>query len=241
MVPVDQVPIVFSAGVPVERRAEVRAAPHFRRWLEQAAGRFDLRRVAVRDVVFFGARVGFILIEADAWHEGRQVPGAALLRGDSVSVLVVLHCPGHAARTILTREPRLPVACPDLLALPAGMLDGGQLVSTALRELAEEVGADLTVSAAQLVELTTVWLSPGGCDEAITLYAVDLDIDPGAMAALEGRRTGNRDEHESIHVHVIALDDIPCIGRTDAKTLLSYHLYRASLSGPAARPEAVQS
>lgn len=231
MVLVDHIPIAFSAGVPVERRPDVRGAPHFRRWLEQAAARFDLRGVVVRDVVFFGAQVGFILVDADAWHDGRKVPGAALLRGDSVSVLVVLHCPGHAARTILTREPRLPVACPDLLALPAGMLDGGELVSTALRELAEEVGRDLTVPADRLVELTTVWLSPGGCDEAITLYAVDLEIEAATMAALEGRRTGNLDEHESIHLHVIALDDIPRIGRTDAKTLLSYHLYRAS--GPA--------
>ncbi|GAA4490275.1 NUDIX domain-containing protein [Gluconacetobacter tumulicola] len=227
MVPVDHIPIVFSAGVPEDRWSDVRAAPHFRRWLEQAAARFDLRRVVVRDVVFFGARVGFILVDADAWHDGRKVPGAALLRGDSVSVLVVLHCLGHAARTILTREPRLPVACPDLLALPAGMLEGGRLVSTALRELAEEVGTDLAVSADQMVELTTVWLSPGGCDEAITLYAVDLEIGEAAMRALDGRRTGNAAEHESIRLHVVELDDIPRIGHSDAKTLLSYHLYRA--------------
>ncbi|MBB2168797.1 NUDIX domain-containing protein [Gluconacetobacter aggeris] len=227
MVPVDHIPIAFSAGVPEDRWPDVRAAPHFRRWLEQATARFDLRRVVVRDVVFFGARVGFILVDADAWHDGRKVPGAALLRGDSVSVLVVLHCPGHAARTILTREPRLPVACPDLLALPAGMLEGGRLVSTALRELAEEVGTDLAVSADQMVELTTVWLSPGGCDEAITLYAVDLEIDEAAMRALDGRRTGNAAEHESIRLHVVDLDAIPRIGRSDAKTLLSYHLYRA--------------
>ncbi|GBQ96400.1 hypothetical protein GLI01_07160 [Gluconacetobacter liquefaciens] len=230
MVPVDQIPIAFSAGVPEDRQGDVLAAAHFRRWLEQAAARFDLRRVVVRDVVFFGVRVGFILVDADAWHEGRKVPGAALLRGDAVSVLVVLHCPGHAARTILTCEPRLPAACPDLLALPAGMVDGGNLVSTALRELAEEVGPDLVVPAERLMELTTVWPSPGGCDEAITLYAVDLDIDEATMRALDGRRTGNAAEHEPIRLHVIELDDIPRIGRTDAKTLLSYHLYRAGKS-----------
>ncbi|CAP56460.1 NUDIX domain-containing protein [Gluconacetobacter diazotrophicus] len=224
-VDMDGIPVTFAVSVPPDRHADVRAAPHFRRWLLQAASRFDLRAVAVRDVVFFGHRVGFILVEADAWHAGRQVPGAALLRGDSVSVLVVL-LSRHPPRTILTCEPRLPVACPDLLALPAGMLDGGQLVSTALRELAEEVGTDLTVRADMLVELTTVWLSPGGCDEAITLYAVDLDIDAQAMRALDGRRTGNACEHETIHLRIIDLDAIPGIGRTDAKTLLSYHLYR---------------
>ena len=230
MVPIDHIPIAFSAGGPEDRRADVRAAPHFRRWLEQAAARFDLRGIVVRDVVFFGARVGFILVDADAWHEGRKVPGAALLRGDAVSVLVVLHCPGQAPRTILTCEARLPVACPDLLALPAGMVDGGNLVSTALRELAEEVGPDLVVPAERLIELTTVWPSPGGCDEAITLYAVDLEIDEATMRALDGRRTGNAAEHESIRLHVVALDDIPRLGRTDAKTLLSYHLYRARKS-----------
>lgn len=158
MVGIDRIPVAFAPSVPVARRDEVRAAPHFRRWLDGVAARFELRGVMVRDVVFFGARVGFILVEADAWHERRRVPGAALLRGDSVSVLVVLHCPGYPLRTILTCEPRLPVACPGLLALPAGMVDGGELVSTALRELAEEVGADLVVPAERLVALTTVWM-----------------------------------------------------------------------------------
>ncbi|GBQ29804.1 nucleoside diphosphate hydrolase [Gluconacetobacter sacchari DSM 12717] len=228
---VDRVPITFAASVPEVLRADVLAAPHVRRWLEQAAGRFDLRGVAVRDVVFFGRRVGFVLVEADAWHEGRKVPGAALLRGDAVSVLVVLHCPGHAERTILTCEPRLPVACPDLLALPAGMVDGGELVSTALRELGEEVGTDLVVPADRLVALATVWPSPGGCDEAVTLYSVDLEIGEAAVRALDGRRAGNAEEHESIRLRVVALDDLPRIGRTDAKTLLSYHLYRARAGG----------
>ena len=38
--------------------------------------------MAVRDAVPFGNRMGFIFVEADAWRDGRQAPGLALLRGD---------------------------------------------------------------------------------------------------------------------------------------------------------------
>ncbi|MBM9400276.1 NUDIX domain-containing protein [Gluconacetobacter azotocaptans] len=220
------VPIVFAPTIPADCHARVRAAPHFRRWLAAAAAGFDLRRVTVESVTFFGPRVGFILLQADAWHDGRQVPGTVLLRGDSVSILLVLRHAGHPDRTILTCEARLPAACPDLLSLPAGMLDGETFASTALRELSEEIGADLAVRQDMLVDLATVWLSPGGCDEAIALYYAVLDLDDAAIRALDGRRTGNADERESIRVRVVDLDDIPRIGRTDAKTLLSFYMYR---------------
>ncbi|GAB6968611.1 hypothetical protein JCM25156A_26490 [Komagataeibacter kakiaceti JCM 25156] len=219
--------ISFASGIDAELRARVLAAPHFRRWYDGMRARFTLRHVLVRDATTFGTRMGFILVEADALHDGQPVPGLALLRGDSVSVLLVLKCPGHPDRTILTREARVPVARPDLLALPAGMLDGGRFVSTALRELSEEVGADLQVCERDLTELTHVWLSPGGCDEAIGLYYAELHIDESLARSLAGRQTGLASEHEHIRLRVIDLADVPGIGMTDAKTLLSWHMYQA--------------
>ncbi|MCE2578099.1 NUDIX domain-containing protein [Gluconacetobacter entanii] len=219
--------IHFCPAIPVELQGRVLSAPHFVRWRDGLLARFDVRRIDVRDVVMFGTRVGFILAVADAYSDGRPVPGAAMLRGDSVSILLVLQCPGEAPRTVLTREARVPIARPDLLALPAGMLDGGEFVSTALRELSEEVGADLKVRQADLVLLDTVWLSPGGTDEAIALYYAEIPVSPEVLHALEGRHTGLSSEHENIHLHVLPLADLPAIGRTDAKTLLSYHLYMA--------------
>ncbi|WP_130732218.1 NUDIX domain-containing protein [Komagataeibacter xylinus] len=220
--------ISFAPGIDAALQARVLAAPHFRRWHEVMRTRFTLRHVLVRDAVAFGPeRMGFILVEADALHEGKAVPGLALLRGDSVSVMVVLQCPGYPDRTILTREARVPVAQPDLLALPAGMLDGGAFVSTALRELSEEVGTDLHVRAENLVELTRVWLSPGGCDEAIGLYYTELRIDEALARRLTDRQTGLACEHEHIRLRVINMADLPHIGMTDAKTLLSWHMYQA--------------
>lgn len=217
----------FSPAVPLEVHDAVRSAPHFVRWRDGLVARFDVRRIDVHDVIMFGPRVGFIMAVADARHDGKPVPGAALLRGDSVSVLLVLHCPGAAPLTVLTREARIPIARPDLLALPAGMLDGGEFISTALRELSEEVGTDLQVRQEDLVLLDTVWLSPGGTDETMALYCADITVPTDVVRTLDGRHTGLPGEHENIHLHVLPLADLPHIGRTDAKTILSYHLYMA--------------
>ncbi|MBV0889945.1 NUDIX domain-containing protein [Komagataeibacter oboediens] len=220
--------ISFAPGIDATLHDRVLDAPHFRRWYQGMRERFTLRHVLVRDAVAFDAhRMGFILVEADALHHGHRVPGIALLRGDSVSVLLVLKCPGYPDRTVVTCEARVPVARPDLLALPAGMLDGGAFVSTALRELSEEVGADLQVRAQDLVKLTDVWLSPGGCDEAIGLYYAELHITEPQARALSDRQTGLARENEYIRLHVLNLSDLPHIGMTDAKTLLSWHMYQA--------------
>ncbi|AXY23503.1 ADP-ribose pyrophosphatase [Komagataeibacter saccharivorans] len=220
--------ISFAPGIDAALQVRVLTAPHFRRWYDGMHARFTLRHVLVRDAVAFSAtRMGFILVQADALHHGEPVPGLALLRGDSVSVLIVLKCPGHPDRTILTREARVPIARPDLLALPAGMLDGGAFVSTALRELSEEVGADLRVREKDLIRLTDVWLSPGGCDEAIGLYYTELHIGEALARSLAERQTGLACEHEYIRLHVVNMADLPRIGMTDAKTLLSWHMYQA--------------
>ncbi|BAK82825.1 NUDIX domain-containing protein [Komagataeibacter medellinensis] len=220
--------ISFAPGIDPALHERVLQAPHFRRWYDGMRRRFTLRHVLVRDAVAFGPRrMGFIMVEADAQHQGKAIPGLAMLRGDSVSVLLVLKCPGYPDRTVLTREARVPIAQPDMLALPAGMLDGGAFESTALRELSEEVGTDLRVQAHDLVELTTVWLSPGGCDEAIGLYYAEVVVDEGLARRLSNRQTGLAAENEHIRLHVIDMDQLPHIGMTDAKTLLSWHMYHA--------------
>jgi len=222
--------ISFADDIPADRHDAIRQAPHFQRWIARSSASFELRRVHVRDAVMFGTRIGFIFVEADALHEGNPIPKYALLRGDAVSVLVVLRRPGEPDRTLLTCEPRLPVGRSDVLSLPAGMLDGSTFSSTALRELAEEIGADLPVKADDLIELTRVWTTPGGCDEEIGLYYTELDISADLLAKLQDRATGNADEHEHIVVRVIELDALPSIGMTDAKTLLSYTLYKQRVS-----------
>ncbi|WP_367160381.1 NUDIX domain-containing protein [Kozakia baliensis] len=217
----------FADHIPDALHNAIRNAPHVRRWLDHTATRFDLHEVLIRDVGLFGERVGFVFLEADVRHEGKRIPKYAFLRGDAAAALIVLRCEGEPDRTLLTCEPRLPIAYPNFLSLPAGMLDGGEFASTMLRELGEEIGADLPVKADDLIELTRYWPSPGGCDEAVAVFYAELDVSPELIAKLDNRATGNAAEHENIHVRVIKLDDLPHIGMTDAKTLLGYHLYKA--------------
>lgn len=219
--------VEFASHIPQEWHGAILEAPHVRRWIDGLISNFEVSGVRIRDAVRFGSRIGFVFAEASASHEGASVPRYAFLRGDSVGLLVILRDGDALPRVLLTREPRLPVAVADHLSLPAGMIDDGTVQSTALREFAEETGLTLALKEHDLMSLGTFTLSPGGCDERLTLYAIELELDGAAIAALEQRATGLACEHEHIHLHVMALDAIPNLPQQDAKLLLAYHLYKA--------------
>jgi len=223
--------LVFAPHIPELWHRDICEAPHVRRWLDNATRAFDLGRVTIRDAVRFGERIGFVFLEAEAALDGQSIPRFAFLRGDSVAILVVLHQKDGPSQVLLTCEPRLPVAKAAHLSLPAGMIDDGTVQSAALRELSEETGIELTPSADDLRYLTEITLSPGGCDERLTLYALDLSLPPEESARLENRHTGLAAEHEHITLRLLPLDAIPALSEPDAKLLLAYHLYKASQTG----------
>jgi 8-oxo-dGTP pyrophosphatase MutT (NUDIX family) len=75
----------------------------------------------------------------------------------------------------LVRQPREVVGEQALLELPAGKLNGGEVLETAKRELREEIGK----SAATWQHLTSFYASPGFTDEEIHAFlATDLSDDP---------------------------------------------------------------
>lgn len=219
--------VEFAPHIPHDWHDAILKASHVRRWIDGLMRNFEVSSVTIRDVVRFGSRIGFVFAEASASHEGAPVPRYAFLRGDSVGLLVILRDGEALQRVLLTREPRLPIAIADHLSLPAGMVDDGTVQSAALREFAEETGLTLALKENDLIPLGTVTLSPGGCDERLTLYAIELDLEGATIDSLEQRTTGLASEHEHIHLHVMAFDDIPNLPEQDAKLLLAYHLYKA--------------
>jgi len=124
-----------------------------------------------------------------------------LPNGRSIDLEIVRH-PGGAAvvavntnrEVCLIRQYRH-AAGGWIWELPAGKIDSGEEpLITAKRELAEETG----VSAANWVELGSIYPSPGFCDEQLFLYlATELSIGETKL-----------DEHEMIEVHWKALDTV---------------------------------
>lgn len=145
--------------------------------------------------------------EADGEEVEREVvrhPGA---------VAVVAH---DGTDLFLVRQPRPAVGDPDVLELPAGLLDkeGEPPEQTAARELTEEVGK----AAGTIEHLHTFWSAVGSLDEEVHLFlATDL-TDAEADS-------GENERIEVVRWPLAELDDAIACSR-DAKTLIGLMLLR---------------
>jgi len=159
--------------------------------------------------VVYAGRIGTVRLERFRHDDGEVVereviehPGAAVM------------LPLDGDRIWLVRQPR-EVVGEELVELPAGKLNGGEVLDTAKRELREEVGK----SAATWQHLTTFYASPGFTNEQIHAYlATDLSDDPL-----------DAEEEERIEVVSEPLDRIDDVIRScrDAKSLLTLLWFRA--------------
>jgi ADP-ribose pyrophosphatase len=157
----------------------------------------------------YAGRIGTVRLERFRHDDGEVVereviehPGAAVM------------LPLDGDRIWLVRQPR-EVVGEELVELPAGKLNGGEVLDTAKRELREEIGK----SAATWQHLTTFYASPGFTNEQIHAYlATDLSDDP-----LEA------EEEERIEVVSEPLERIDDVIRScsDAKSLLTLLWFRA--------------
>lgn len=144
----------------------------------------------------------------------------------------IVHHPGAVAvvpvvdegeAVLLVRQYRAPV---DglLLELPAGKRDveGEPADETARRELVEEIG----MRAGRIEKLVSTYLSPGFCDELLTVFLA-LDLEP-CQASADGI------EEEHMTIERVGLDEVPdLIGSgaiQDAKTIIGLCLARQALA-----------
>jgi 8-oxo-dGTP pyrophosphatase MutT (NUDIX family) len=171
--------------------------------------------------------MGFERIGAEEVWQG-QIAGVRVERvryddGEEAEREVVTH-PGAVAvvahdgeRLFMVAQPREAVGEQSLLELPAGKLDeeGEDVLTTARRELAEEIGK----GARTWTHLVTCYSSPGFSDEEIHVYlATDL-YDADAEAA----------EEERIEIEAIPLErlDEAIADCRDAKSLVGLLWFRA--------------
>ena len=105
-----------------------------------------------------------------------------------------------AKKVILVEQLRVPVG-ETLYEIPAGSMEAEENPYCVARiELREEVG----INVGELEMIEAGYLSPGGTDELLYLFAVEVDIEKSGVK--DGTLTGVVKESEDIRVHVIDLD-----------------------------------
>ncbi|KAK9465852.1 hypothetical protein V1512DRAFT_240707 [Lipomyces arxii] len=206
-----------------------------------------LKKIDVTDADFFGkeqTKLGFLKIRATVENEaGQHLPGIVLLRGQSVTILVLIYpeesvtvdgFDDSRAFAVLTVQPRIAGAIMTSVELPAGMLDptdtrdsSGGLSFTAQRELKEESGIEIGRHELQPLYTTGggVYMSAGLCDEQLQFFYVRKVMPQAEINELQGKFGGASDEAERITLQVVPFNDLISTATPDAKTLCAVALY----------------
>ncbi len=150
-------------------------------------GRFPLQLVRFRHRRFDGGMTG-----TRTWELWRRGSAAALLPYDPIADVVVL-----------IEQFRLPAAAagfaPVMVEIAAGLCDAGESPEeTVRREAVEEMG----IAPGALVRMGNFLLSPGGCDEHVTIFAGDVRLDDIPAGGILGHG-GLSDEDEDIRVRAV--------------------------------------
>ncbi|KAF9112066.1 hypothetical protein BGX27_004014 [Mortierella sp. AM989] len=199
-----------------------------------------VNKVEVKNVDYFGPRIGFVnlAVDAELIESGQKAPGYIFMRGGAVAVLLILRSKNPSGTiseyVVLTKQARLSIPSFDFPEIPAGMLDGsGDFVGKCAEELKEECG--ITLEHDKLIDMTQlaygsdwkgVYPSAGGCDEFLKLFVSCKDMEWNELQALEGRLGGLRDHGESITLSLVELKNAYRVA-PDAKLLSALALFNA--------------
>jgi len=169
-------------------------------------------------------KLGFLYLEmfASDKRNGKPVPGIVFLRGDAVAVYLRVRY-NDEMFVVLTKQARCP-AGGVVLEIPAGMMDDSDsFVGVAMKEITEETGI-VAPSKNSLTYLTKIWPSPGGCDEAIEIFYLEVDIDEEKFNKMTSETYGAENENESIQLMLIPEDDYEDILMTmgDVKAITAH-------------------
>ncbi|KAK2624716.1 hypothetical protein QTJ16_005909 [Diplocarpon rosae] len=213
---------------------EVLAFPAFKNWIATLQSNmalqsnpkhtfhnspYVLRDIRIQAIDRFGKRIGFMKIVANITNsEGESLPGAILLRGASVGMMVLLQpddLPLNSQKekhVILTVQSRVAAGGLNFVELPAGMVDNGSFAGAAAKEIQEEIG--LTIPEHELINLSELTIpenatgeelspratfpSAGGCDEYIPIFLHEKRVPREQLKEWTGKLTGLRDEGEKV-------------------------------------------
>lgn len=197
----------------------------FNNWLKKMDKRFVIKKILVQAVdKRYDGGLLFAKLRCDVTDiYGNKIHGNLFMRGDAVAMLIVL-TDNQKKWVVLTSQPRFPSGVYESIEIPAGMMDDkGDFISTAAREIEEEVGIKVTTD--NLEYLDEFAASCGGSDEIIKLYSCEINMPENEIKNLHGKITGVEHEHEMLKVIIVPLDELPKHTR-DPKSVLAYCKYK---------------
>ncbi|MCL4100485.1 MULTISPECIES: NUDIX domain-containing protein [unclassified Fibrobacter] len=224
----------FAAEIAESDKEVVLNSRIYTDWLAASEKKFKVTKVHFASVDFLrkGRQPLFIKLEATAFlPDGRPVHGIVLVRGNAVGVLIVLRCEGKPY-LLLVRQPRFAISEQDSLEIPAGILDWtGDYRKVALSELEEE--AQIKADDSELIDLMDFWYkgksegfaaSCGLLDERIRLYAIEREVTPEQLKAMDGKDQQYTEEIEWIRTEVLPYEEA-AHQFIDGKNFIAMFLY----------------
>ena len=161
-------------------------------------------------------RIGGVRVDTFRYDDGQEATREIVTHPGAVTVL-----PFDGERVWMVRQPREPVGEQSLLELPAGKIDspGEDLLATAQRELAEEIGK----GARDWRHLVSFYNSPGIISEENHLFLAQDLYD----------RSAESEEEERIEIVPLPVADIDATipSLKDAKSLIGLLWLRHFLAG----------
>lgn len=154
----------------------------------------------------YNGEVLFSLLMLDAeTPEGDKIPPICFLKGEVVCVLICLINKETREKFLLLVKQRRIAEGGFTYEHPAGMVDGTKTpLEIAIQEVREETG--LEISESQIIDLSPqkrVFPSTGTSDEAIYLFASEIEMTGEEIAAMNNKEMGTDYEFERITTHVV--------------------------------------
>ncbi len=154
----------------------------------------------------YNGEVLFSLLMLDAeTPEGDKIPPICFLKGEVVCILVCLINKSTKEKKLLLVKQRRIAEGGFTYEHPAGMVDGTMTpLAIAVQEVREETG--LEISESQLIDLSPekrVFPSTGTSDEAIYLFACEIEMTSEEMEVFSNKEMGAAYEFERITTHVV--------------------------------------
>lgn len=194
----------------------------YKNWKEKIDASLKDVKIDVEKVDYFGSNVGFIKLRVSGVKDnGKPISSIVMVRGDSVSVLVVLKTE-KKKYFVVTKQYRAPVG-KWIIENPAGMMDENlNPKGVALSEVEEELGIKLRGN--DLKPLGEFYNSPGLLDEKTSIFFTELSMSEENVNSLRGKETGV--DTEDIIVEVLTEEEF-IVQNESAISALAFMKYKA--------------